>query len=133
MVHQGHSRFLYSEEECKEIIEHHPDSCKCCGEKPTGIDPNLYRHQIVEIPPIVLEIVEHRLHERVCDNCGEKTRVILPPEVERSGYGKRVVAKSVIDEWEVSPFSPYGSVSPVGLFWIENRIRNSESVEKSGK
>jgi len=131
--HQGHSRFLYSEEECKEIIEHHPDSCKCCGEKPTGIDPNLYRHQIVEIPPIVLEIVEHRLHERVCDNCGEKTRVILPPEVERSGYGKRVVAKSVIDEWEVSPFSPYGSVSPVGLFWIENRIRNSESVEKSGK
>ena len=90
--HKGHSRFLYSEEECKEIIEYHPDSCKCCGEKLTGIDPNPYRHQIVEIQPIVLEIVEHRLHERVCDNCGQKTRAILPPEVERSGYGERVVA-----------------------------------------
>jgi hypothetical protein len=90
--HKGHSRFLYSEEKCKEIIEHHPDSCKCCGEKLRGIDPNPYRHQIVEIPPIVLEIVEHRLHERVCDNCGQKTRAILPPEVERSGYGERVVA-----------------------------------------
>jgi transposase len=36
--HKGHSRFLYSEEKCKEIIEHHPDSCKCCGEKLRGID-----------------------------------------------------------------------------------------------
>jgi hypothetical protein len=90
-----------------------------------------YRHQIVEIPPIVLEIVEHRLHERVCDNCGQKTRAVLPPEVETSGYGERVVAKSVIDEWDVSAFSPYGSVSPVGLFWIENRIRNSESIKRT--
>jgi hypothetical protein len=51
-----------------------------------------YRHQIVEIPPIALEIVEYRLYQRVCDNCGEKTRAILPPEVETSGYGERVVA-----------------------------------------
>ena len=51
-----------------------------------------YRHQIVEIPPIALEIVEQRLYQRVCDNCGEKTRAILPPEVETSGYGERVVA-----------------------------------------
>ena len=83
---------MYSVEECQEVIEYHPAKCKCCGEKLTGIDPKAYRHQIVEIPPIVLEIVEHRLHERVCDNCGQKTRAVLPPEVERSGYGERVVA-----------------------------------------
>ena len=90
--HKGYSRFLYPVEDCQEIIEHYPENCKCCGEKLKGIDLNPYRHQIVEIPPIVLEIVEHRLYERVCENCGQKTRAVLPAEVERSGYGERVVA-----------------------------------------
>ena len=90
--HKGYSRFLYPVEDCQEIIEHYPENCKCCGEKLKGIDLNPYRHQIVEIPPIVLEIVEHRLYERVCENCGQKTRAVLPAEVGRSGYGERVVA-----------------------------------------
>lgn len=90
--HKGHSRSLYSMEECQEVIEHYPDNCKHCGEKLTGIDPEPYRHQIVEIPPIMLEIVEHRLHERNCEKCGKQTRAVLPPEVETSGYGERVVA-----------------------------------------
>jgi hypothetical protein len=90
--HKGHSRFLYAVEDCKEVIEHYPENCKYCSEKLTGIDPTPYRHQIVEIPPIVLEIVEHRLHQRNCEKCGKETRAVLPLEVETSGYGERVVA-----------------------------------------
>lgn len=89
--HQGHSRQLYPLEECSRVMDYYPHSCACCGEKLTGIDPNPYRHQVVEIPPITLDIEEHRLHQRMCHHCGQKTRATLPSEVEVSGYGTTVV------------------------------------------
>ena len=90
--HQGHSRFLYPVEACGRVKDYYPDSCGCCGEELTGVDLNPYRHQIVEIPAIELHIEEHRLHQLACDHCGQKTRAVLPEEVEECGYGERVVA-----------------------------------------
>jgi transposase len=90
--HQGHSRPLYPVEECQQVRDHYPQTCSCCGEKLKGFDPNPYRHQVVEIPPLQLQIEEHRLHQLECEHCGEKTRATLPDEVEVSGYGDRVVA-----------------------------------------
>ncbi|REJ54581.1 MAG: hypothetical protein DWQ51_06485 [Microcystis wesenbergii TW10] len=57
-----------------------------------GFDPNPYRHQVVEIPPIQLHIEEHRRQQLTCLHCGEKTRAALPETVEEFGYGTRVVA-----------------------------------------
>lgn len=90
--HQGHSRFLYEPEDCEEVFNHHPDTCSCCGEKLSGEDANPLRHQIVDIPPIQPIVIEHRLHQLVCDNCGAFTRATLPLDVNKSGYGMRVVA-----------------------------------------
>ena len=90
--HPGHSRPLYPVEECERVIDHYPQTCACCGEGLTGFDPNPYRHQVVEIPPVKLDIEEHRLHQLACDHCGQKTRAALPEEVETSGYGDRLVA-----------------------------------------
>lgn len=90
--HLGRSRELYSESECQDVKNHVPKTCKCCGEKLSGTDDNPYRHQIVEIPPIELEIVEHRLHQLECNHCGTKTRAKLPENVSESGYGSTVVA-----------------------------------------
>jgi len=61
--HKGHSRFLYPVEDCKQVTDYYPQRCSCCGEELTGSDSNPHRHQVVEIPPIKLEIVEHRLHQ----------------------------------------------------------------------
>lgn len=90
--HQGHSRFLYEASECEEVFNHHPETCSCCGEKLSGEDAFPYRHQIVEIPPIQPIVIEHRLHQLVCDNCGALTRATLPLDVSPTGYGMRVVA-----------------------------------------
>ncbi len=90
--HRGHSRPLYPVEECSSLTDHYPQTCDCCGERLTGVDPNPYRHQVIEIPPIELDIEEHRLHQLSCPHCGEKTRAVLPEEVEASGYKERVVA-----------------------------------------
>ncbi len=76
--HKGHSRFLYEPEDCEEVLNHHPEMCKCCGEKLIGVDSNPYRHQVVEIPPINPIIVEHRLHQVECQHCGTLTRATLP-------------------------------------------------------
>lgn len=90
--HKGHSRELYELSECESVLDHHPQTCSCCGEILLGEDTNPYRHQIVEIPPISPIIVEHRLHQLMCSECGTLTRATLPVDVYPSGYGVRVVA-----------------------------------------
>jgi transposase len=90
--HKGISRELYPIEDCSEIIEHYPEQCPSCGEALSGCDTNPYRHQIVEIPPILPKVIEHRLHQLTCSSCGSKTRASLPLDVNPSGYGVRVVA-----------------------------------------
>ena len=90
--HSGHSRDLYPIEKCSSVHNHHPTRCKSCGESLSGEDAFPYRHQIVEIPPIELIVIEHRLHQLSCGQCGTNTRAKLPDDVNPSGYGVRVVA-----------------------------------------
>jgi transposase len=94
--HKGHSRFLYELSECENVLDHHPQTCSCCGEKLRGEDVNPYRHQIVEIPPINPIIIEHRLHQLMCSECGTLTRATLPVDVHPSSYGVRVVAMTAV-------------------------------------
>lgn len=89
--HQGHSRVLYPVSECTSVEDHLPKTCSSCGEELFGFDSSPYRHQVVDIPPIRLQIEEHRLHQLSCAHCGQKTRAQLPTEVEKSGYGATVV------------------------------------------
>ena len=83
---------MYELSECESVLDHHPETCSCCGERLNGEDANPYRHQIVEIPPISPIIVEHRLDQLTCQQCGTLTRATLPDNVHSSGYGVRVVA-----------------------------------------
>ncbi|MEH1982700.1 MAG: IS66 family transposase [Nostoc sp.] len=91
----GHQRFekvLYPESECAEVINHKPELCSSCGSHLEGEDENPIRHQYVEIPPIKPIIIEHRLHQLECVECGKSTRAKLPADVEPNHYGTRVVA-----------------------------------------
>ena len=90
--HPGHSRKLYPPDACQSIVEHRPETCAHCGEGLSGEDPAPYRHQIVELPPIVPIVIEHRLHALSCEHCGETTRSRLPPAVHPGGYGERLSA-----------------------------------------
>lgn len=93
--HAGYKRELIEEEKCQKVIDYIPQECSKCAKKLEGIDPSPYRHQVVELPPIIPYVEEHRLHQLECDNCGELTRAKLPKEVQ-SGYGVRVVAMAAI-------------------------------------
>ena len=90
--HEGNSRSLYAVEQCHRVTEYYPKVCRGCGGELNGKDANPYRHQLVEIPPIIPQVEEHRLHQLECKHCGTLTRAELPTEVDVSSYGPRVVA-----------------------------------------
>lgn len=90
--HPGHERNFHELTAESEIHEYIPSSCRVCGVELEGTDPQPYRHQVVEVPPIAAKITEHRLHQLECPHCGEKTRAKLPAGISAIGYGARLSA-----------------------------------------
>ena len=76
--HIGYKRKLTPTEECQKVEDHYPEECKKCGALLSGEDPDPYRHQVVDIPPITPQVEEHRLHKLICKGCGTETRASLP-------------------------------------------------------
>lgn len=90
---KGHPKgrpHLYEPEQCCEVQNHKPQVCSCCGAGLSGADPTPERHQFLEIPPIQLIVIEHRLHELECEQCGHKTRAPLPEAWRGRHYGERL-------------------------------------------
>ena len=69
-----------------------PETCRKCGHTLEGQDPEPYRHQVTEVPPVVAEIVEYRLHVLSCPECGTETCAELPPGVPRGAFGPHLQA-----------------------------------------
>ena len=91
--HVGHERKLYPVEMCQEIIEHYPDKCSKCGSEVKESNSEIYRHQVVEIPPVKPIVIEHRFHQMTCTCCGKENQAPLMAEIIRKGgYGSRVAA-----------------------------------------
>jgi transposase len=90
--HPGSGPELLPIERVDEVVDHHPDACRRCGQLLDGIDPEPMRHQVIEIPPITPLVIEHRLHRLVCPCCSTSTCATLPADVEASHYGPRLSA-----------------------------------------
>lgn len=88
--HKGHHRHLYDVSSCQSVTDHYPSFCHECGTALSGTDEMPYRHQCIEIPPLELEISEHRLHALDCPHCGHRSRARLPQSVASSPYGERL-------------------------------------------
>lgn len=94
--HQGHRRKLVPIEEVNDIVLHKPEKCAGCGTKLEGKDPEPYRYQVTELPPIKPYVTEHQVHKVKCPCCGEENRGKLPPEVAVSQFGPNLVALIVL-------------------------------------
>lgn len=88
--HPGHERLMFELDDCAEVIEHYPSQCAVCGMALSGEDPAPYRHQVLELPPLLPEVVEHRFHALVCPRCEALTRAVSAPIVSQGGYGPRL-------------------------------------------
>jgi transposase len=92
--HIGHERKLYPLEMCQEVIDHYPQQCSKCGaEVIESSSTQVYRHQIVEVPPVQPIVIEHRFHQMICTCCGRENQAPEMAEiVGQGGYGSRVAA-----------------------------------------
>lgn len=94
--HKGYQRQLVPLEEVKEAHEIKPQACGKCGHELAGEDPEPYRHQVAEIPPVVVEVEEYRLHTLTCPECQAETRGELPAGVPQGAFGSRLQAMTAL-------------------------------------
>jgi transposase len=91
--HPGHGRALFSSERLTDVVDHWPERCACghvFGEEER--EPAPARHQLAELPPLAVEINEHRLQRLCCPDCGRAVRVELPAGVPRGCFGPKLEA-----------------------------------------
>jgi transposase len=97
--HRGAGRGLAPEDQVDEIVDHFPHACRGCGHE-FAVDERwrggrFGRHQVAELPPISVLLVEHRTHRLRCSGCGEKTTAELPAGLGGSPFGTRLQAAIV--------------------------------------
>lgn len=90
--HQGHHRKLLPSDKVSRTVDVIPPTCDCCGERLHGSDAEPYRHQVVDLPFIVPDVTEFRLHVLGCSHCGRTTRAKLPSDVPHGSFGPRLSA-----------------------------------------
>ncbi|MGH2832756.1 MAG: IS66 family transposase [Solirubrobacteraceae bacterium] len=110
--HQGKGRKLLPAEVVDRMVEHWPGRCDCGhrfdeGDEEVG-EPA--RHQVTELPEIAVEVTEHRLHRRLCPDCGKAIRAELPADVPAVSFGPRMQAA-------------------VATLAIRNRVSRRDTVE----
>ena len=70
--------------ESNKVIEHRAEQCEGCGsELGDGVSEVMERRQIFDVPPIELEVTEHRKMETVCAQCECKTTGAFPAQVNQ--------------------------------------------------
>ena len=93
--HRGAGRELKPEDQVDEIVDHYPEACRGCGREFSADErrpgSRFGRHQVAELPPISVILVEHRTHRLRCPDCGAKTTAELPAGIggRRSGRACR--------------------------------------------
>jgi transposase len=90
--HTGTTRKLVPLEQVKASYDLKPPACHQCGQPLAGEDAEPYRHQVTDIPSVVAEVTEYRVHTLVCQGCGAETTAELPAGVPPGVFGPRLQA-----------------------------------------
>jgi transposase len=88
----GSTRTLIPGEEVDEVVVLKPAQCTHCQAPLSRDDPQPWRHQVIELPPIKPVVTEYQWHQLACPACGEPTRAPWPAGVPSRTYGPRVQA-----------------------------------------
>lgn len=94
--HVGATRKLVPVEQLKASYDLKPSVCQGCGEPLSGTDAAPYRHQVTDIPPVVAEVTEYRLHTLICAGCGAESTAELPVGVPSGAFGPRLQAMAAL-------------------------------------
>jgi transposase len=85
--HQGYRQVLLPPTTVHEV---RPERC-ACGHTEFALTTPYQTHQVIELPPIEMEVTHWVLHQGWCLGCGTWSKAPLPPE-HATGYGPRFSA-----------------------------------------
>jgi len=85
--HPGHRQALLPPTTVHEL---RPERC-ACGNTVFALTSPYYTHQVLELPPIAMEVTHWVLHQGWCLDCGRWTQAQVPTE-HATGYGPRFSA-----------------------------------------
>ncbi len=91
------------------VLMHSPEECEGCGRSlaEEAVASDWERRQVVDVPPLALEVSEHRSRRKRCSGCGRSTTAPFPEEASARGvsYGPRIEALSVyLMEYQLLPY-----------------------------
>jgi transposase len=94
--HRGAFRRLLPVEQVDEIVAVLPERCRHCQQpfpEPAGRRRGrAWRHQVVELLPLAVQVTEYQMAVRRCPHCRKRTRADLPAGVPRRPFGPRLTA-----------------------------------------
>jgi transposase len=85
--HPGHRQVLLPPTTVQEL---RPERCTC-GNTTFALTTPYHTHQVIELPPIAMEVTHWVLHQGWCPACGGWTKAQVPAE-HATGYGSRFSA-----------------------------------------
>ena len=85
--HPGHRQVLLPPTTVKEL---RPERCPC-GSTTFTLTTPYHTHQVIELPPIAMEVTHWVLHQGWCLECGRWSKAQVPAE-QATGYGPRFSA-----------------------------------------
>jgi transposase len=93
--HLGHSLTLVDQPD--EVVVHQPSACAGCGHGLEGAPVLRWeRRQVVELPPVRVQVTEHQAEVRGCPRCGQATKAPFPAGVDAAiQYGPGVATLAV--------------------------------------
>jgi len=125
------------------IVSHRVEECRQCGCSLESVDAvDHRRRQVVDIPPIALEVTEHRAEITCCPGCGCRNEATFPAEVKTSvQYGSRIKSLLVyLNQYQLLPYERTCQLAEDLLAhtisqgtlsnWIAECYRNLESTEE---
>lgn len=75
------------------ILPQQCDHCQASLPQQAGPnDPEPKRFQVVELPPLVVQVVEYQAHARTCPCCGVVTQATIPATLRAHSVGPRLTA-----------------------------------------
>ena len=96
-----------------EVVLHTPPTCSCCGHALDGVAPSgSERRQVHDLPPLRLQVTEHRTLCKVCPLCQSVNRACFPEFVSQPvQYGPGVRALCVyLQHYQLLPFARTGGL-----------------------
>jgi transposase len=95
--HPGHTLKLVATPD--RVVRHAPEACSRCGaplEDVIGREGG-ERRQVFDLPPLKLEVTEHRLMHKPCSWCGQENQGVFPADVPTlTQYGPEIKALAVL-------------------------------------